>query len=119
MGKKYFVIFLLLIMSVLLVAGTCNAGITDEVKKYANKEAIKQEVDQISDSTVSLVRQIAGTAAVVLLAIGFFFYKFANGDAQKLMKAKLAMGGMLACLVVVYKAELIVGGFLGLLNIKL
>ncbi|RYD07197.1 hypothetical protein N752_01025 [Desulforamulus aquiferis] len=119
MKKKYAAILMLVMMFVLLITGTCNAGIADEVKKYANKDAMKQEIEQVSDNTVSLIRQVAGTVAAVFLAIAFFFYKFSNGDSQRIMKAKMAFGGMLVSLFVVFKTELIVGGFLGLLNINL
>lgn len=115
MRKKHVVIFLLVIMSVLIVAGTCNAGIADDVKKYANQEQVKDEINKIGDDTVGLVRSIAGTVAVLCLAVAFFMIKFSS-DTQKVLKAKFALGGVLGSLFVVYKTEFIIGAFLGLTN---
>ena len=118
MGKKYGVFLVLLLMSFFLAAGTCSAGIADDVKAYASKEKVESEINQIGEDAVGLVRGIAGTVAVLCLAVAFFMIKFSS-DTQKVLKAKMALGGVIASLFVVYKTEFLVGAFLGIFNVTL
>lgn len=113
-------IVLLLVTGLLFgLAGAASAeSLIDKVQQAQQSDggAIQAEVDRIGVSIVSFVRGIFAVVAVVFLIWAGFVFWFAGGDPQARARAGKLVSGFLICLVVVYSAETIVGGILGLLG---
>ncbi len=116
--RKFLVV--LLVMGLLFgLAGAVSAeSLIDKVQQaqQADGGAIQAEIDRIGVSIVSFVRSIFAVVAVVFLIWAGFVFWFAGGDPQARARAGKLAGGFLVCLIVVYSAETIVGGILGLLG---
>lgn len=115
----------LLIVSLFFgLVGAASANPTGTLKdkvqqaQQTDGDAIEDEIDKIGTSIVEFVRDIFGIIAVVFLIWAGFVFWFAGGDPQARVRAAKLAGGFLICLVVVYTAETIVGGILGLLGYK-
>lgn len=90
---------------------------TDKVDVSATlskPDAFKEKVNTSTNNAVSLGRSIAGGLAVLGFIIAAFFFLSANGDDNKIQKAKLAGKCVVGCLALMFFAPEIVAALIGI-----
>lgn len=102
-------------------SGSSSESIKEKVKQYQGQggEVIEEEVDKVASNIIGLVRGIAGILGVVFLIWAGFVFWGAGGNPQQIAFAKKMMAGFVICLILIFTAEKIVGGLLGLLGYEI
>ncbi|RPF49614.1 TrbC/VIRB2 family protein [Thermodesulfitimonas autotrophica] len=101
----------------LLLAGVALADPTS-VTVTPDAGQLTGEVNRIASGIVGFVRGIFATAAVVFVIWAGIVAWGAGSDANKWLQVKKLAAGFILCMVCVFAAEKIVGGFMGILGYK-
>lgn len=99
---------------------TDNGGLKAKVESYQEQggQVLVDEVDRVGGSIVGFVRDIFAVGAVVFLMWAGIVAWGAGSDPNKWALVRKLAIGFVACLVLIFKAEEIVGGLLGLFGFK-
>ncbi len=122
--NKAVTIFMLIVFSasIFIPVGVAFAdedepgSISTSLEESMSGEELQEEIDGIASGIVDFVRGIAGILGVAFCIWAGFVFWGAGGDPRKMQMAKTMVAGFIICMILVFSAEKIVGGFLSVLG---
>lgn len=117
MNLKTIAVMLLLVLAFSLLVSPAFAGVTDTVKQSWNQQTLKQEVDDVATNIVNFIRGIFGVVAVILVV--WMGVMALSSDPNRILILKKLAAGFIICLILVFAAEKVVGGILGILGFQM